>query len=1353
MAFETNLPIVQSVMYASGGVPLIVDPSGVLQVTGSAPIGVLLPQSLDSGNSITIDSSTITPWIGTWSRTRSSGIVRQLVVIASTVSSGLGGSFTFEFGEDGVNATISEQRTIGDFETMRDFDLINAGEYFRVKFTPSRSLTPGELIFITTTQRRQNDGSFVRLANQEIEEQNAAMGQVFSYLKAFNVDTGKSVNVRPALHGVDVNNRMSTPLTNGPLKTFTGGAGTTITCTGHGLSVGDAVRLTSTGLLPAPLASTTTTGAERIYWVLTTPTADTLTIGTAYNGTAVTMTDAGAGVHSLQQRGQFVGTFKDVSQIGSLLDLFFSDVKPATLRIEWSDDGTTQNTDLLAQQDLTTSLLTGFYLALNVRNTMVASYSRFRIVNGPSDMGATSGLISFIGREAFNGSYAGLDSSLSILSTALLTRAVLAGRKASGDFANLAVTPNKSLFTSEEGSIITSAGSKFSEGIRDDINHDFSVSSAADVASLINLGSIGGTVTHDLLSGGVVFGTGPTAGNTCVFRSMNVVNYSDTTGHGILGDQTIVLLTTASITGSAYVEWGFGDGGTNGFGFGYDVSGSYVFLKKLGTYTIKTYQTGWNGDKCDGGQFSEFTRNGTPETLRVDRNNLYRMMGEFLYAAEQSFYVKRPRGPLINVHTNEYPNLATVTSLPNANLPLNIVIHNDPVVGGDIQVRCGSWRAGVFTNSVTQIGLNPNLTYTDARAPGIHSGNSSTSILSASGIFRGTWLHWQGAYTGLTVDLKSDVSGTLFIDFSEDVSPVDGDDSSVDASQPTGGYAYDPATNVLFSRTIPVRSKWARVRYINGAAAQSEFVLDTAFLTAYPGPTIRQIDVAPTEGSFAASVTAVTLAKDSAGNNFDFVRTTTNSSGKKGLNTNVTKVEDDLLLRPMGNVRTSQAFIGTTAVQVANPALSNRRAVTISNDGRTTVASRVFLGVNSSVGTSPGSNAGFCMPVGRVITFRANQNVPLWLVCEDIGGASQTNTLSGTTASGTADNVNNAIVSDSTYCNLTASNKTVTVQGYALAGTLDHIQTVKLGIKANRSGSLFEQVAHQATVTGNAGNVGTVSTSTSVSAVSGNFYVAAVSRESAATVTSITGLGLTWVQVATQQSDDGKRTVDVWRGSGTPGSSGVVTANFSATATNSHIAVSSFNNVDASSPVTAFNGSNGNSSSPSVSVASSTANGLAYGAVAKDNSTFTQGAGFIEQSDEVSSSGTVDGLATETKQLAAGGSQTVNGTLSAAKHWALIGVTLQPQPALTDQVTVSYAVSGVTGATSGSALLSSTTDTTTLVDVSADRVWLFTDIANVSITAAGTLIGAAPAKIDQLFLQVVESSTNSTYVSVMEVAE
>lgn len=138
------------------------------------------------------DAQPANPWVSAWERTRSQKFVRQLVVLAASDSS-VGGTFTFEYGEDGSTADISEARVITDFETVRDFDLLNAGEYFRIKFEPASALG-SETVFITTTHRPVFDGQFVRLGTQEIEEANAALPQMFVYLKGFRTG-GKSIGI------------------------------------------------------------------------------------------------------------------------------------------------------------------------------------------------------------------------------------------------------------------------------------------------------------------------------------------------------------------------------------------------------------------------------------------------------------------------------------------------------------------------------------------------------------------------------------------------------------------------------------------------------------------------------------------------------------------------------------------------------------------------------------------------------------------------------------------------------------------------------------------------------------------------------------------------------------------------------------------------------------------------------------------------------------------------------------------------------------------------------------------------------------------------------------------------------
>lgn len=154
------------------------------------------------------------PWVGGWTITEAEGVVRNVTVLAATDTSlgGLGGVFTFQYSEDGVTPTISESRVIGDFEEVRAFDLLNYGAFYRVMFEPDRPLA-ADSVFLTTRHYREYSGAFVRLAEQRIEQSNAALPATFAFLQAFDPVTGKSVNVPPPpVSGTDPVNQLTVPL-------------------------------------------------------------------------------------------------------------------------------------------------------------------------------------------------------------------------------------------------------------------------------------------------------------------------------------------------------------------------------------------------------------------------------------------------------------------------------------------------------------------------------------------------------------------------------------------------------------------------------------------------------------------------------------------------------------------------------------------------------------------------------------------------------------------------------------------------------------------------------------------------------------------------------------------------------------------------------------------------------------------------------------------------------------------------------------------------------------------------------------------------------------------------------------
>lgn len=148
-----------------------------------------MPQFIDSGNSkvYTDDSFTFT---GAWTQTRLAGIVRQLVFLSSDVATGLGGTLIIEWSEDQVNPTVARSFSINSFSTIREFNFVNLGGFYRIKFTPDRVVTSSEAINITSVLETQYTGPLVGVgssSSQSIDvtpfdfDQEVALGNVAGY--------------------------------------------------------------------------------------------------------------------------------------------------------------------------------------------------------------------------------------------------------------------------------------------------------------------------------------------------------------------------------------------------------------------------------------------------------------------------------------------------------------------------------------------------------------------------------------------------------------------------------------------------------------------------------------------------------------------------------------------------------------------------------------------------------------------------------------------------------------------------------------------------------------------------------------------------------------------------------------------------------------------------------------------------------------------------------------------------------------------------------------------------------------------------------------------------------------------
>lgn len=541
--------------------PLLANDQGILNTGG---------QTLSTANTKTVtasDAQPASPWQGTWELTRSKGIVRILTIIAATDETvdGLGGTFIFEFSEDGItNNGISESRVITDFQTVRDFDLINAGAYYRCSFEPSRALS-SDSVFITTTLRSQDDGAFVRIADQQIEKANAAMGQTFAYLKGFGLDD-RSADF--PFGGVDPNNSSSVTLTNTTVGTFTVSASTnTIELVSHGLSNGDDVVFSTSDTLPDPLA------VDTQYFVIN-KTDDDFQVATSAGGSAIDITDTGTGTHTCKEPATYTGTYRKTAGMGACLPFAFGLEKLSVARLRWSPDGSTAKTGLLATSALTHKTTSGFEVYLSTLTTMIDSFVRMEVVNGSDDQTANSFEIdTWFYSGPFTGSYNNLDATLSALSTAQLVRSVVAGIKPDGTtFENVKLGDSGELQTANYGMEISRGNLSGKTNIRVEARN-----SSVDTTEQI-IWNGGEAFSFSQTAASVRIKSGGNAADTAAgagAREVTIVGINAT------GTQSTVTLATAGSSASATTSTQF-------------IRINDFYVSQAGTYATGAAATGSN---------------------------------------------------------------------------------------------------------------------------------------------------------------------------------------------------------------------------------------------------------------------------------------------------------------------------------------------------------------------------------------------------------------------------------------------------------------------------------------------------------------------------------------------------------------------------------------------------------------------------------------------------------------------------------------------------------------------------------------------------------------------------------------
>lgn len=166
---------------------------------------------------------------------------------------------------------------------------------------------------------------------------------------------------------------------------------------------------------------------------------------------------------NLAANASYTGSWVDTTGYDSMLVLALSDVPLTRVQVRWSADGVNVRSSLFNASSFTTNhtLIQGIHIYTLVITTMVDRFFRLEVLNGPTPNAIIFELDTWLYEGEFPGSYAGIDSALSGLSVALLTRSVEAGLTPDGLFENIriggAVTNSPAPDLLDPGEVYTSS--------------------------------------------------------------------------------------------------------------------------------------------------------------------------------------------------------------------------------------------------------------------------------------------------------------------------------------------------------------------------------------------------------------------------------------------------------------------------------------------------------------------------------------------------------------------------------------------------------------------------------------------------------------------------------------------------------------------------------------------------------------------------------------------------------------------------------------------------------------------------------------------------------------------------------
>lgn len=641
-------------------------------------------------------------------------------------------------------------------------------------------------------------------------------------------------------------------------------------------------------------------------------------------------------------------------------------------------------------------------------------------------------------------------------------------------------------------------------------------------------------------------------------------------------------------------------------------------------------------------------------------------------------------------------------------------------------------------NRAIGIGKNPDGVYENLRASGNVASNSTTDLLVANSSFIGDWESTQ-SFEAISIsaisDQQSDLDG-VYVEFADDALGT----NARTARRET--YTLSNVNKLAYYTWHGNLGKFFRVVWENGATGQNTFNLDTF---AHIGTTEQT--KSPLVGNIGDSTPSVVTRSAIIAENDAGLWDNLTKSDLGGLRISVVEHETDIPIRALTGWGTGQVTITSASpVQIAGTALDGRKTFVFKNSGENDA--NVFIGPTGSVSES----TGFPIAQSESAVIEIDDGAAIWGILSSAAGGStnqQTLSASATNTNNGALNPDNAFISDNVWMTLDDQNDNVIydMNDFTFTGSHDTVATVTIGFEGRKvSGTGNKTIGHEETVT-NAQTGGTsITTSGSLSAVDGDYYVAFIAvRDQTKVISSVSGLGLTWVQ-QTQATNSNGIKVAVWTASGTPTAGGAVTANFSSAVTSASIAASRWSGVNSGTPIDSSASNTGSTAAWSATPGTSQSGDRIVGAGAVIVQTTNAPGGDDTEHSDVNLGGSAGErltLATQSRQSVGAGEPT-NGTWAAAGQWAAVAIALNPAPLDDPIVTLSYEV-GAEGAgpTVLTQTITSTSDGSFTIDVTGDRTWTDADLDATKLTINLDNV-SLDAQIDHVFIDVVEAQSSAS---------